>query len=97
MDHRGDPHCRYRPAAAGPVSADGRQHRQNAAALYASATIFLFMGGFMLAAAMERWNLHQRIALSIVSRTGSRRPQIVGGFSWRRPSCRCGCPIRRRP
>ncbi|WP_425088095.1 SLC13 family permease [Stappia sp.] len=51
-----------------------------AAAPYASATIFLFMGGFMLAAAMERWNLHQRIALSIVSRTGSRRPQIVGGF-----------------
>ncbi|RFC62575.1 DASS family sodium-coupled anion symporter [Fulvimarina endophytica] len=51
-----------------------------AAAPYADPTIFLFMGGFMLAGAMERWNLHRRIALNIVSRTGSRRHHIVGGF-----------------
>ncbi|WP_111432065.1 DASS family sodium-coupled anion symporter [Rhodobacteraceae bacterium DSL-40] len=51
-----------------------------AAAPYASSTIFLFMGGFMLAGAMERWNLHRRIALSIVSRTGACPHHIVGGF-----------------
>ncbi|MEN3794445.1 DASS family sodium-coupled anion symporter [Fulvimarina sp. MAC3] len=47
---------------------------------YANPTIFLFMGGFMLAGAMQRWNLHRRIALNIASRTGSRQHQIVGGF-----------------
>ncbi|MDY8109086.1 DASS family sodium-coupled anion symporter [Fulvimarina sp. 2208YS6-2-32] len=52
----------------------------DAAAPYADPTIFLFMGGFMLAGAMERWNLHRRIALNIVARTGSRRHHIVGGF-----------------
>ena len=50
------------------------------AAPYADPTIFLFMGGFMLAKAMQTWNLHRRIALSIVARTGSRQHHIVGGF-----------------
>ena len=51
-----------------------------AAAPYADPIIFLFMGGFMLAGAMERWQLHRRIALNIVARTGSRQHHIVGGF-----------------
>ncbi|NDW03963.1 SLC13 family permease [Jiella pacifica] len=51
-----------------------------AAAPYADPIVFLFMGGFMLARAMEKWNLHRRVALNIVARTGSRQHMIVGGF-----------------
>jgi len=47
---------------------------------YASPMIFLFMGGFMLAVAIEKWNLHQRIALSIISQTGTGLSQIILGF-----------------
>ena len=47
---------------------------------YANDTIFLFLGGFMLAAGMQRWNLHIRIALHIVSLMGTRPTRIVGGF-----------------
>lgn len=51
-----------------------------AAAPYASPIVFLFMGGFMIALAMERWQLHRRIALSIVQRTGTNANGIILGF-----------------
>lgn len=44
---------------------------------YFNSTIFLFLGGFLLAASMEKWNLHKRIALWILTITGK---QIVAGF-----------------
>ena len=46
---------------------------------YAHPVIFLFMGGFILGLAMERWNLHRRIALltMLASGTGERR-QVIG-------------------
>lgn len=47
---------------------------------YGDPIIFLFMGGFILALAMERWNLHRRIALNIVARTGTQQGRIVAGF-----------------
>lgn len=47
---------------------------------YANPLIFLFMGGFIIALAMERWNLHRRIALSILMLTGSRQDALIGGF-----------------
>ncbi len=47
---------------------------------YGSDTIFLFMGGFMLALAMQKWNLHKRIALTIVSKVGSNSAGLIGGF-----------------
>lgn len=51
-----------------------------AAAPYANPIVFLFMGGFMVALAMERWNLHRRIALNIVKITGTNANGIILGF-----------------
>ncbi|PLC11093.1 carboxylate transporter [Kocuria flava] len=49
-------------------------------ASYGSNIIFLFMGGFLLALAMQRWNLHRRIALRTVRVMGTRPAQMVAGF-----------------
>lgn len=42
--------------------------------------IFLYLGGFIIAIAIEKWNLHKRIALSIISRIGSNMSYIILGF-----------------
>jgi solute carrier family 13 (sodium-dependent dicarboxylate transporter), member 2/3/5 len=47
---------------------------------YADPVIFLFMGGFMIGLAIEKWMLHKRIALSIVRLTGTSGDRIVLGF-----------------
>jgi solute carrier family 13 (sodium-dependent dicarboxylate transporter), member 2/3/5 len=51
-----------------------------AAAPYANPIIFLFMGGLILALAMERWDLHRRVALEVVRAVGVRPDRIVLGF-----------------
>jgi len=53
---------------------------EDTAAPYANPVIFLFMGGFMLGLAIEKWNLHRRIALNIVRLTGTSGNRIVLGF-----------------
>jgi sodium-dependent dicarboxylate transporter 2/3/5 len=53
---------------------------KEAAASYANPIIFLFMGGFMLALALEKWKLHLRIALNIVRLTGTNANGIILGF-----------------
>ncbi|MBB4934206.1 sodium-dependent dicarboxylate transporter 2/3/5 [Lipingzhangella halophila] len=50
------------------------------AAPYANEVIFLFMGGFMLAMAMQRWDLHRRIALSVVGSVGGSPVMLIAGF-----------------
>jgi sodium-dependent dicarboxylate transporter 2/3/5 len=50
------------------------------APLYVNSTIFLFMGGFMIALAMERWQLHRRIALLVIRTIGGGPTRIVLGF-----------------
>lgn len=52
----------------------------DATAPYANPLIFLFMGGFVIAIAMEKWNLHKRIAISIVSFVGTKPSSIIIGF-----------------
>ena len=51
-----------------------------AAGVYFNSTIFLFMGGFLIALAMERWNLHKRIALFTVKTIGGGPSRLVFGF-----------------
>jgi len=53
---------------------------REAAAPYANPLIFLFMGGFMIALAIERWNLHRRIALLTVLAVGTQPDRMIGGF-----------------
>jgi sodium-dependent dicarboxylate transporter 2/3/5 len=48
--------------------------------LYFNHVIFLFLGGFMVALAMERWNLHKRIALKILLVLGANPKGILLGF-----------------
>jgi sodium-dependent dicarboxylate transporter 2/3/5 len=52
----------------------------NATKPYANPLIFLFMGGFLIATAMQRWDLHRRIALNIINFTGTKPSGILWGI-----------------
>ncbi len=47
---------------------------------YGDDIIFLFMGGFLIALGMERWNLHKRIALTIIKMVGTGLNRLILGF-----------------
>jgi len=47
---------------------------------YSDSIIFLFMGGFFLGIAIEKWNLHKRMALGIINITGTNGNRIILGF-----------------
>ena len=49
-------------------------------ASYGQKLIFLIMGGFMIAIAIEKWNLHKRIALNIIYFIGTDLRKIILGF-----------------
>ncbi|AQQ54428.1 SLC13 family permease [Planococcus lenghuensis] len=53
---------------------------ESTTAAYGDDTIFLFMAGFMIALAMEKWNLHRRIALTIIGLIGTNTDRIILGF-----------------
>ncbi|EZH65436.1 anion transporter [Bacillaceae bacterium JMAK1] len=50
------------------------------ASSYGDDVIFLFLGGFFIATAMEKWNLHKRMALLIISLIGTSTQRILLGF-----------------
>lgn len=51
-----------------------------AAAPYAKSTVFLLLGGFIMATGLARWNLHRRLALHILTRVGDHPAALIGGF-----------------
>jgi len=53
---------------------------EEASKSYSNPVIFLFMGGFMIGLAIQKWDLHKRIALHIVKRTGTSGDRIILGF-----------------
>jgi sodium-dependent dicarboxylate transporter 2/3/5 len=53
---------------------------KDAAAPYMDPTVVLLMAGFIIAKGIERWNLHARIALSIVAAVGARPAAMIAGF-----------------
>jgi sodium-dependent dicarboxylate transporter 2/3/5 len=62
------------------VPALGLGNLREAAAPYADPVIFLFLGGFMLGIAMQRWQLHERIALITLLAVGTVPRRQVAGF-----------------
>jgi sodium-dependent dicarboxylate transporter 2/3/5 len=53
---------------------------KRAAAPFADPAIFLFLGGFLIALAIEKWGLHRRIALLTVLAVGTQPSRLIGGF-----------------
>lgn len=51
-----------------------------ATAPYANPIVFLFLGGFLIAIAMQKWNLHRRIALLTLRAVGTQPRQIILGM-----------------
>jgi sodium-dependent dicarboxylate transporter 2/3/5 len=53
---------------------------RRAASSYADPSIFLFLGGFLIALAIEKWGLHRRMALLTILAVGTQPARLVGGF-----------------
>lgn len=53
---------------------------ESTAAPYANKNVFLFLGGFFLSIAIQKCNLHKRIALTVLKYTGTKGRSIIGGF-----------------
>lgn len=59
----------------------GVMNMTDSAAPYANPSVFLFMGGFLIALALEKHKLHERIAINIVRLTGTSGNGIILGFT----------------
>ena len=66
------------PLAVLPVT--GAASVKAASSPYGHELIFLFMGGFIIALSMQRWELHRRFAFSVLRLVGSKPHRLVGGF-----------------
>lgn len=58
----------------------GVMNGKDVSSTYFNHVIFLFIGGFLVALAMQRWDLHKRIAIRILLITGSSPARILLGF-----------------
>ena len=53
---------------------------REAATAYMSPIVILLMAGFIIAKAIEKWGLHERIALTVVDKFGAKPPALIAGF-----------------
>lgn len=51
----------------------------NVAGYYTEQAVFLFLGGFFISIALERWGLHKRLSLGILSAIGTRQSKVLFG------------------
>ena len=58
----------------------GGMHLATTTAAYGHKLVFLFVGGFLIALAIEKWHLHKRLALNIIRVTGSNKSRVILGF-----------------
>lgn len=66
------------PLVAFPIA--GVASMKSAASPYADEVVFLFLGGMMIGAAMERWGLHRRVALLTMLGLGTRPAMLIAGL-----------------
>lgn len=53
---------------------------RDSAAPYSNPVILLFLGGFIIALAMQKWGLHRRVAITLISALGTKPRRIILGF-----------------
>ena len=58
----------------------GAATARQAAVGYSSPIVLLLLGGFIIALGIERWDLHKRIALNVVARSGNQPKALLAGF-----------------
>lgn len=66
------------PLALFPLT--GATTMAKAADSYAHPLIYLFLGGFVLALAIEKWGVHRRMALAVLGRVGTQPSRVIGAF-----------------
>lgn len=67
-------------APLGLIDVDGKADPSILAKAYGNNMIFIFLGGFMLALALEKWNIHLQIAKGILRLVGNKKSNIILGF-----------------
>lgn len=67
-------------APLGLIDVDGKPDPSILAKSYGNNMIFIFLGGFILAMALEKWNIHLQIAKGILRLVGNRKSSIILGF-----------------
>ncbi|GIT34120.1 MAG: hypothetical protein Ct9H300mP4_04390 [Gammaproteobacteria bacterium] len=80
MGNRSGSDCNYSTDTIGVFPLLGVSSIESTAAPYANKNVFLFLGGFFLSIAIQKCNLHKRIALTVLRFTGTGGRSIIGGF-----------------
>lgn len=67
-------------APLGLITVNGKIDSSILAKSYGNNMIFVFLGGFMLALALEKWNIHTQIAKGILRVVGNKKSNVILGF-----------------